>query len=117
MSDSEDDVDDFMARADTLARERGYFERPSSELLQMAEDLCAKNYSAMRAMNKVGQGIVRGSQELWRPLLERGEGALTIVDDSRLEYFAAIAALSRDDRKAHDEAMTAKYGPGYLVGT
>ncbi len=116
MSDIEDDLGDFLERTATLARERGHFERPSSELLQMAEELCGKYYETMRAMNKIAQGLAYGPHELLASLLEHGEEVDPATDAAQLEYFATRAALSEDDLKAHNEAMTAEYGPGYLVG-
>ncbi len=49
-SDDDNEIDEMDRRAEFLARERGYYDRPSSELLQMAEELWDKHIVAVKAM-------------------------------------------------------------------
>ena len=84
-NDNDADVDGTMLPAEKLARERGYFEKSASELLQIAEELWMKNIKSARAPSKTG------------PIIE--------IEEDLLQYTAATIALSEQDYIAHIEAM------------
>ena len=74
-----------MFPAEKLARERGYFEKPASELLRIAQELWKKSTKSARAQSKTVM-----SMEMEKELLE---------------YAAVTNALSHEDYIAHVKAM------------
>lgn len=84
-NDNDAGVDGTMMRTERFALERGYFEKPASELLRIA-------------------------QELWQQTIKSGRDQSTTEvaaepDENLLKYTAITAALSHKDYIAHVEAM------------
>ncbi len=78
-------ADGTMVRAERLARECGYFEKPASELLRMAQELWEQSIKSGRVQSKTDVAAE--------------------IDENLLEYTAVTTALSHKDYIAHAEAM------------
>ena len=113
-----DDAEAMLMRASALADERGYRDKPQSELLALAEPLCEEHYGTAKLAQQIVWRMEAEKQVGKRSdTIGRGEAAAREQDTQWLEYFAVILALSKENRNSHVKAMMDKYGPGFMVGT
>ena len=112
----EEGIDDFMERADTLARERGYHDKPASELMLISSHWCEKNFETMKTVRGVLPNVEHAPPAFQDRIMDNAEALSDAADEASLEYQAALSALSKEDFCKHRDEMVAKYGPGFLVG-
>ena len=111
------EIEDMLVQADQIARQRGYFGLPQSELLKMAEEACEAHYNAAGLTHRIA--TVMGDDEIpkiGRDPIDAAEVASEEQSEGWLKYLATTVALDTEARKKHTAAMIEKYGPGFLVG-
>ncbi len=113
-----DEAEDLLVQADQIARQQGYFDRPQSELLTMAEEAAEAHYNAAGLTHRIVEAIASElSAGRRHSLVDPGETAGEEQKDAFLEYLAIKVALDEGARKQHAVAMIEKFGPGFLAGT